>query len=113
MRVARAGRGVALCATLATAVAAASSTYKVNIESELNGLDIKISTVENPGGMIVRFKNDSSQKARCDLRYDASPQPLARRTVYVDAGKTGESVFGAKRQWFHVDVTINCGPVAK
>jgi hypothetical protein len=92
-------------------VALASSTYEVNVESELNGLDVKIATVENPGGMIVKLTNDSAQKVRCDLRYDASPQPIGRRTVYVDPGKTEQSVFGAKRQWFRVDVKVVCKAV--
>lgn len=89
-------------------VAAAASTYQVNIESDLQGLDIKVSTVENPGGIIVRLQNDSATKVRCNLRYDAAPQPIGRRTVYVGAGKTGESVFGAKRQWSRVDIKVDC-----
>ena len=96
------------CGLLVASIVAAASTYQVDLESELNGLDVKLSTVENPGGIIVRLQNDSATKIRCNLRYDASPQPIGRRTVYVAAGKTGESVFGAKRQWSRVDIKVDC-----
>jgi hypothetical protein len=91
----------------------ASATYQVNITPKLNGLDVKIETIENPGGLIVRLTNNTDQKVRCKLRYDAQPQPLARKTIYVDAGKTEDSTFLAKRQWFNVDVEVECEPAAK
>ena len=98
--------------TLLAGVAMAASTYQVNVESELNGLDVKVSTVENPGGIVVKLQNDSATKVRCNLRYDAPPQPIGRRTVYVDAGKLEQSVFGAKRQWFRIDVRVVCEAVS-
>lgn len=97
---------------LLAGVAAAASTYQVKVESELNGLDVKVSTVENPGGIVVRLQNDSATKIRCNLRYDAPPQPIGRRTVYVEAGKMEQSVFGAKRQWFRIDVKVACEAVS-
>lgn len=97
--------------SLLAGVAAAASSYQVKVESELNGLDVKVSTVENPGGIVVRLQNDSSTKVRCDLRYDAPPQPIGRRSVYVEPGKTGQSVFGAKRQWFRIGIHVACKAV--
>ncbi|HET9693309.1 MAG TPA: hypothetical protein VFP48_02915 [Steroidobacteraceae bacterium] len=100
----------ALGLMLASVVAFAEATYEVRVESELNGLDVKISTVENPGGLIVQLRNDSPQKVRCTLRLDAQPQPLVRKTVYVAPGKSEDAVFAAKRKWFEADVRVECEP---
>jgi len=91
----------------------AASTYQVNITPKLNGLDVKIETIENPGGLIVKLTNNTDQKVRCKLRYDAQPQPLARKTIYVEPGKTEDSTFQAKRKWFNVDVEVECEPADK
>lgn len=100
----------ALWLTLASVAALAAATYEVRVESELNGLDVKISTVENPGGLIVQLRNDSPQKVRCTLRLDAQPQALVRKTIYVAPGKTEDAAFAAKRKWFEVDVRVECQP---
>jgi hypothetical protein len=100
----------AVVLALAAAAAAASATYTVKLESEFHGLDIKVETVENPGALILKLTNASDRKVRCKLRYDAAPQPLARRTVYIEPGKTEDNVFAAKRKWFNVDVAVDCKP---
>ena len=99
-----------LVLTLISASVPGEAAYEVRLQSELNGLDVKVATIENPGGLIVRLTNDSAQKIRCTLRLDAQPQPLARKTVYVDAGKTEDAAFAAKRKWFDVDVRLECDP---
>jgi hypothetical protein len=95
---------------LASASGLAEATYEVRVESELNGLDVEVTTIENPGGLIVQVKNGSPHKVRCTVRLDAQPQPLARKTIYVEPGKTEDAAFAAKRKWFEVDVRLECEP---
>jgi len=90
------------------ATGAVAQTYSVNINPALNGLDIGIEPVAQSGVLVVKLTNKTAQKVRCDLRYDAAPQPLYRKTTYVDAGKTEQSVFRAKRKWLSVDVAVEC-----
>ena len=59
-------------------------------------------------GIELQLTNNADQKVRCKLKYDASPQPLERKTVYIDPGKTEQSVLQAKRKWFSVDVDVDC-----
>ena len=104
------------CALLALsmfAMQAAAQTYSVNINPTLNGLDIKIEPVATTGMLVVKLTNNTGQKVRCNLRYDAAPQSLYRKTTYVDPGKTEQSVFRAKRKWFSVDVDVECTPSTK
>ena len=97
--------GLALCALGAEAVA---QTYSVNVNPTLNGLDIGVEPVAQSGVLVMKLTNKTEQKVRCDLRYDAAPQPLYRKTTYVDPGKTEQSVFRAKRKWLSVDVAVEC-----
>jgi len=92
---------------------ALAQTYEVEIDAELNGLDVKIEPVATTGMLIVKLTNQTTQKVRCDLRYDASPQTLYRKTTYVEPGKTEQSEFRAKRKWFRVDVKVECQPTGK
>lgn len=103
---------LAVVACLLGAVALAQ-TYDVKVNAELNGLDIKIEPVAMTGMLVVKLSNQTTQKVRCDLRYDASPQTLYRKTTYVDPGKTEQSEFRAKRKWFEVEVTVKCQPSEK
>ena len=96
-----------LACLLATPLAQAQ-TYDVDVKSTLNDLPVKVETVPMPGMLVVRLSNDGTVKVRCDLRYDASPQPPYRAHVYVDAGKTAEDSFRAKRKWFNVTVEVTC-----
>ena len=88
-----------------------SQTYSVDVHPTLNGLDIKIEPVAATGMLVMKLTNDTAQKVRCDLRYDAAPQPRYRKTTYIDAGKTEQSEFRAKRKWFSVSVDVTCKPV--
>jgi hypothetical protein len=45
--------------------------------------------------LVVKVTNTGTAKVRCDVRYDASPQPLARGYVYVDPGQTEQDAFRA------------------
>jgi hypothetical protein len=99
------------CVVLALSMAATDATaqtYSVNVNPTLNGLDIGIEPVAQSGVLVVKLANKTGQKVRCDLRYDASPQPLYRKTTFVDPGKTEQSVFRAKRKWVSVDVSVEC-----
>ena len=101
---------MALCLSGPRALA---QTYEVEVDAELNGLDVKIEPVAMTGMLIVKLTNQTTQKVRCDLRYDASPQTLYRKTTYVDPGKTEQSEFRAKRKWFTVNVKVECEPTGK
>jgi hypothetical protein len=108
----RPGRLNGLVRTLALTVlfapAAFGQTYTVEVNPNLNDLDIKIEPVAMTGMLVVKLTNDTDQKVRCKLRYDASPQTPYRNTVNVDPGKTEQSVFRAQRKWFAVAVEVDC-----
>jgi hypothetical protein len=100
-----------ICVVLALSTPAAEAiaqTYSVNVSPTLNGLDIGVEPVAQSGVLVMKLTNKTEQKVRCDLRYDAAPQPLYRKTTYVDPGKTEQSVFRAKRKWLSVDVAVEC-----
>jgi hypothetical protein len=104
-------RSLGIYAVVALSMATADAlaqTYSVNVNPTLNGLDIGIEPVAQSGVLVVKLTNKTGQKVRCDLRYDAAPQPLYRKTTYVDPGKTEQSVFRAKRKWLSVDVAVEC-----
>ena len=110
---AAARRACAVALAAVATAAAASATYTVNVDAELNGLDVKITTVENSGGLIVRLTNDTPHNVRCTVRLDAQPKTPARKTVYVAPGSTEEAAFAAQRKWFDVDVRVACAPESK
>ena len=105
-----------LCAVLALAtlaIDASAQTYSVDIKPTLNDLDIKIEPVATTGMLVVNLTNHTDKKVRCDLRYDASPQPIYRKTTYVEPGKTEPSVFKARRKWHSVSVDVECEAAQK
>jgi hypothetical protein len=102
------GVACALALTVLFAPAAFGQTYTVEVHPELNDLDIKIEPVAMTGMLVVKLTNDTDQKVRCKLRYDASPQTPYRSSVSVDPGKTEQSVFRAQRKWFAVAVEVTC-----
>lgn len=108
----RPGRLNGVACTLALIVlvapAAFAQTYTVEVHPILNDLDIKIEPVAMTGMLIVKLTNDTQQKVRCKLRYDASPQTPYRNSLNVDPGKTEQSVFRAQRKWFAVEVEVAC-----
>ena len=99
---------VAAAVACAAPPASAQTTYSVEVQSELGGLPVDIDTVPMDGMLVVKVTNRADVKVRCDLRYDASPQPIGRGYVYVDPGKTEQDVFRAKRQWYQVAVEVKC-----
>lgn len=104
-------RPVLLLAAAALAIATPSAwavTYTVDVQSELGGLPIAIDTVPMDGVLTVRLTNNADVKVRCDLRYDASPQPIGRSYVYLEPGKTEQDAFRAKRNWYQVAVEVKC-----
>ena len=104
-------------AALATAVlplaAWAEATYDVEVKPALNDLPIKIEAVPMPAMLVVKLTNTGTTKVRCDLRYDASPQPIRRSYVYVEPGETAQNSFQATRKWFNVVVDVTCKPSDK
>jgi hypothetical protein len=108
----RSGAFATLLAVAAVA-AFAASTYDVEVKPELNGLPIEIEPQPFDGRLVMKFTNGGDTKVRCDLRYDASPQPIQRSYVYLKPGETAENSFQAKRRWFSVIVTVTCKPSDK
>ena len=74
----------AVAAALALSVVgpvAVAQNYTVEVTPHLDGLDIKIEPVASSGVLVIKLTNDTSHKVRCDLKYDAAPQPLYRKTT--------------------------------
>lgn len=102
-----------LCVATALSLMAApalAQSYEVTVNPQLNGLDIKVEPVDSPGLLVLRLTNNSPTKVRCEMKYNAPPQPLYRTSTFVDPGKTGQSTFKAKRKWHRVDVDVTCAP---
>lgn len=89
-----------------------SAVYEVSVQSELNGLDVGIETVERSNGLIVKLTNNSPQRVRCELRFDAPPQTPGRRTASIDPGATRQVTHRAARRWFRVEVAVTCQPAS-
>lgn len=104
---------LALLLAAAALPAFAASTYDVEVKPELNGLPIEIESQPFDGRLVMKLTNGGDTKVRCDLRYDASPQPIQRSYLYLKAGETAENSFQAKRRWFSVTVTVTCKPSDK
>jgi hypothetical protein len=102
------GAAIALVSIVLVAPAALAQTYTVEVNPTLNDLDVKIETVAMTGMLVVKLTNDTDQKVRCKLRYDASPQTPYRSIVNIDPGETEQSVFNAQRKWFAVAVEVEC-----
>ena len=83
------------------------------MKPDLNGLPIEIESQPFDGRLVMKLTNGSDTKVRCDLRYDASPQPIRRTSVYLKPGETAENSFRASRKWFSVTVDVTCKPAEK
>lgn len=89
-------------------LAAIAQTYSVDVKSTLNDLDVKVTPVAQSGLLVMKLKNNTSEKVRCDLRYDAQPQPPTRSTVFVKPGKEASDVLRETRKWYSVTVDVEC-----
>jgi len=98
---------------VALPLAASAVTYTVDVEPTLNDLPVKIEPLPFDGRLVMKLTNQGTVKVRCDLRYDASPQPIGRGYVYLAPGETAEHSFRAKRKWFSVAVAVTCKPEAR
>ena len=106
--------GLLLASGLLSQAAWAQSTdYTVEVQPTLNGLPIQIEPVPFSGRLVMKLTNSGAEKVRCDLRYDASPQPIRRSYVFLNPGETAENSFQAKRKWFSVTVDVTCEPSDK
>ncbi len=99
---------LALALIVLVAPAALAQTYTVEIRPTLNDLDVKIEPVSKTSMLVLRLTNNTDQRVRCRLRYDAPPQTTFRSSLNVDPGRTEQSVFNARRKWFAVVVEVNC-----
>jgi hypothetical protein len=95
---------------LLLAFAAAAQTYDVQVNPTLNGLDIKVEPVATTGVLVVNLTNNSAEKVRCDLKYQADPQPPSRAYVFVEPGKTASNALRETQKWFSVTVDVECKP---
>ena len=87
---------------------ALAQNYTVEVTPHLNGLDIKIEPVSNPGLLVVNLTNNTAQKVRCDLNFEADPQLPFQTFVFVESGKTASATLRATQQWFDVGVDVRC-----
>jgi hypothetical protein len=85
-------------------------TYDVQVNPTLNGLDISIEPVASTGVLVVNLTNNSDQKVRCDLKYQADPQPPSRSYVFIEPGKSASNALREARKWFSVTVDVECKP---
>lgn len=102
------GRLTAAIAVAAFAQAAAAQDYTVNVTQELNGLDIVIEPVSNTGLLVVNLKNNTAQKVKCDVNFQADPQVPNRSFVFIEPGKSSSATLRATQRWFEVDVDVKC-----
>ena len=114
MRIPYAALGLLLVGGLLSQTAWSQSIdYKVEVQPTLNGLPIKIEPVPFSGRLVMKLTNEGTEPVRCDLRYDASPQPIRRSYVYLKPGETAENSLQAQRKWFSVTVDVTCKPSDK
>jgi hypothetical protein len=104
---------VLLAVALLGAAGFSSAVFEVSVKPELNGLDVGIETVERSNGIIVKLTNNSPQRVRCELRFDAPPQTPGRRTASIDPGATRQVTHRAARRWFRVEVAVTCEPAPR
>jgi len=100
--------GLAVAAASLAEPARAQVTYTVNVKEELNGLDVKVEPVPNSGLLVVNLTNNSQQKVKCTVKFQADPQVPSRSYVFVDPGKRSSATLRATQKWFDVDVDVNC-----
>lgn len=98
--------GILVLALAASVVLA--QNYAVDVYAELSGLDVKVEPAPTNGLLAIKLTNNTDRKVRCDLVYDASPQPLYRTTAWLKPHEKAQSVFRAKRKWTSVDVRVHC-----
>jgi hypothetical protein len=102
------GGVLAAIAMAAFAHAAAAQDYTVNVTQELNGLDIKIEPVANTGLLVVNLQNNTAQKVKCSVNFQADPQVPNRSFVFIEPGKSSAATLRATQRWFEVDVDVKC-----
>jgi hypothetical protein len=102
-------RIVMLLTAIALPLAAvADSTYKVKVNTLLDGADVKVDYQSYETILIVSLNNIGENRARCEVNFDASPQVPARKVKFVDPGKSVTAELRADRMWFEVDVQVKC-----
>ena len=99
---------IALALIVLVAPAAFAQTYTVEIRPTLNDLDVKIEPVSRSTMLVLRLTNNTEQRVRCRLRYDAPPQTPFRSSLNINPGRTEQSVLRAQRKWFSVVVEVTC-----
>jgi hypothetical protein len=102
--------GIAFSLVAAWQGASADANYTVNVTSELNGLDVKIEPVANPGVLVVNLRNGTAGKIKCTVAFQADPQVPSRTFVFVEPGRSAAATLMATQRWFEVDVDVSCKP---
>lgn len=98
------------CAVALLSSTALAQTYKVKVNANLNDLNVKIEPVSMPATLVVNLTNADQRKVSCEVKFDASPQVPARKTVFLDPGEKGSATLRATRKWFDVEVDVACSP---
>jgi hypothetical protein len=105
-----------VAATMFAAAAGAvtsSQVYTVEVRPTLNDMNITVDYVAQSTMLVMRLTNNGDVRARCTLRYDASPQTPRRSTVFIEPGRTEQNALRAQRRWFSVIVDVECRPAPR
>ncbi len=93
----------------ALACGAAARTFPIDIEQELNGLDIGVTS--SPGAMtVVTLQNRSKQRAQCQALFEGGLATPVRRTASVAPGKSATLSYKAKDDIARLHVKLTCTP---
>jgi hypothetical protein len=101
-----------LLATLLLVAATAhagSGRYPIDVESELNGLDIKVTAT--PGALaVLTLQNKSKSRADCTAEFEGGLQTPGKRSTRVAAGKNATLSYKVKDDLARLRVKLVCKP---
>jgi hypothetical protein len=107
----------ALAAAVLIVVAApavrAQVTYQVNVNTQLDGVDVKVEYVAQRTLLVLNLSNTGATRARCDVVFDPAPQIPQRNSRAVNPGRTSSVVLRAQRTWFTVNVDVRCSAATR
>jgi hypothetical protein len=91
----------------------AQVTYQVNVNTQLDGVDVKVEHVAQRTMLVLNLRNTGTTRARCDVVFDPSPQIPQRNSRFVSPGRTSSVVLRAQRTWFTVNVDVRCSAATR
>src|SRR5262245_52161867 len=96
-----------ICTPLA--VSAGASRFPIDVESELNGLDIAVTT--SPGALtVVTLKNKSKVRVDCTGEFSGGLLTPVKRSTRMSPGKSGTLSLRLKDDLARMTVKLVCTP---